>query len=158
MFFFVNVLIYICVMSNKILIVLGLVGVGVWWAQRKKNFAVAAKFNFKKLDFNMKAKKIVVYLGVLNPTGQSLNILSMAGDLILDGKVMATVTSFEKQSILPNQETTIKVFVSPNLVNLFSKVKNLVQSKLKKTGKLKAAFKGSANIEGANFPINTILS
>lgn len=106
----------------------------------------------------MKQKKIVVYMGVLNPTGQSLTINAVTGDLYLDGKAMASVTSFDKQSILPNQETVIKVFVAPNLVNLFSKIKALISSKLKNAGKLKASFKGSANIEGVNIPINTQLS
>ncbi len=145
-------------MNIKTVIGIGLVGGLLWLAQRKKNFSAAARFNFKKLDFNMKQKKIVVYMGVLNPTGQSLTINAVTGDLYLDGKAMATVTSFDKQSILPNQETVIKVFVAPNLVNLFSKIKTLISSKLKNAGKLKASFKGSANIEGVNFPINTQLS
>jgi len=106
----------------------------------------------------MQKKKIVVYMGVMNPTGQSMSIKAITGDLFLDGKAMATVTSFEQQTIQPNQETTVRVFVAPNLVNLFSKIKTLVSSKLKNTGKLSAKFKGSANIEGVNFPIDTVLS
>jgi len=145
-------------MNIKVILGIGLVGGLLWMVQRKKNFSAAARFSFKKLDFHMKQKKIVVYMGVMNPTGQSLNINAVTGDLFLDGKQMATVTSFEKQSIKPNQETTIRIFVAPNLVNLFSKVKNLISSKLKNTGKLKATFKGSANVEGTNFPINTSLN
>jgi hypothetical protein len=143
-------------------IVLLLVGGILYFFSRKGTFAKAAQFSFQKMEMNLKKKKIFVYLGVSNPTGQELTINSIVGNLIMNGSQIASIESFDKQKISSSAKSLIKLQLIPSAMGLFEQAKIFVENILKKktttTKKtVTASFKGAANLQGLVVPLDVKL-
>jgi len=136
----------------KKLLLFGGLGLIAYLYFSKKNFIKSTIWNFEGLNFNLKRKKILVKLSVLNPTGQSVNIKSIVGNLLLNNNVIATVESFINNRIEPNNKSTITLDLVPSGVGIFAQAKIIIQAiaekKKIKGKKLSAIFQGSANVEG----------
>lgn len=142
----------------KKLLLFGGIGLIAYLYFSKKNFINSTIWNFEGLNFNLKRKKILVKLSVLNPTGQSVTIKSIVGNLILNSNIIATIESFIQQKIEPNNKTFITLDLVPAGVGIFSQAKVIIQALLEKKKikgkKLSAIFQGSANVEGVTVPID----
>lgn len=144
-------------MNIKPLAALGLLAGLGYFLFSKKSLSKSTKFSFEKIGFDLKKKRVVVTLGILNPTGSTSDIKSLVGSLSLQGNEVATITSFDNTRIIPNGKTFFKVYLQPSANGLFTVTKNLILSKAKDIKKLQAVFTGTANIDGFPIPINTKL-
>lgn len=129
----------------------------LYFLSRKKQFVKSAVFTFEKLDFDLKKKKILVKLGILNPTGQTATINSVVGNLSVNGSPIATVENFEKMNISATGKSFLNLKLSPSVAGIWTVLKNFVKAKFKGTGKSTAIFTGTANVNGVSIPINTKL-
>ncbi len=122
----------------------------------KKNFVKSSNFNFESFDLDWKRKKIFVFLSVANPTGQTLNINAVSGNLLINGTILASVESFDKTIIQPTAKSTIKLQLIPSALGLLTQLKNVIQliKEKKKKTKLNAKFIGAVNMEGISIPVD----
>ena len=141
---------------NKKIIGFGILGIALFYLLGKKKFTKNALFSLEKIGFDLKAKKIIATLGVSNPTNTSANIKSIAGALYIKGKQVASVSSFQTATILPNAMSLIKLDLRPSLLGIYESAKALVQKE--GTKNINATFIGSANVDGFNLPIKAKLS
>lgn len=88
---------------------------------------------------------------LVNPTNSSLQITSIAGDIFLNGKLVAGFSQVEKFEILPNSESAYKIKITPSGFTVALSVIDLIKSKGKN---LTASFNGTINADGINLPIN----
>jgi len=95
--------------------------------------------------------KLIVRLGMLNPTGSSATINSIVGSIYIKGSAVATVENYTKIKILPKSKSFIDLTVTPSGVGVFSFVKSLINTGTKN---LSAEFKGNANINGITIPLD----
>jgi LEA14-like dessication related protein len=138
-----------------------LIGVGVGAAillylVGRKKLSGSATFSFEKFKVEMKKKAIIITLGVNNPTSQSLTINSIVGNLLLSGKTVASIETFNKTNVIPNAKTLIDLTVKPSLAGLAQTVLAMAK-KTQKAADLKLKFVGNGNVDGIAIPINTQL-
>jgi len=95
--------------------------------------------------------KLIVRLGMLNPTGSSATINSIVGSIYIKGSAIATVENYTTIKILPKSKSFIDLTVTPSGVGVFSFVKSLINTGTKN---LSAEFKGNANINGITIPLD----
>lgn len=139
------------------IIAIGALGFGLWYILRKKSIATNAQFSFEKLDVNLQKQKIMMTLGVMNPTNGTITFNSVVGALLLNNNQVATVESYDKKIIAPTAKTNLTLSLRPTLVGVFQTIKDLWKSKLQ-GAKINAEFVGSANVDGITFPIKTKLA
>jgi LEA14-like dessication related protein len=95
--------------------------------------------------------KLIVRLGMLNPTGSSATINSIVGSIYIKGSAVATVENYTKIKILPKSKSFIDLTVTPSGAGVFSFIKSLISTGTKN---LSAEFKGNANIDGITIPLD----
>jgi LEA14-like dessication related protein len=139
------------------LFALGLLGFGIWMFIRKSSVAKNVLFSFEKLDADIRKQKILMTMGVYNPTTTPIEFNSVVGALLLNGKQIALVESFQQTTIEPTAKTNILITLRPSVVGIFQTIQDIVKAKLKGV-KLSASFVGSANIDGITFPVETKLA
>lgn len=139
------------------IIAIGALGFGIWYILRKSSVAKSAQFSFENIDVDLRKQKVLMTLGVLNPTNTPLTFNSVVGNLLLNGNQVATIDSFEQVTIAPTAKTNIKITLRPSVVGIFSTIKDIVKSKLQGR-KVNAEFVGNANIDGITFPVKTKLA
>ena len=148
---------YLASMNLKTVSMFAVGGGILFFLLKKKSLVRSAKFSFEKLDFNLKARKIKIVLGVMNPTSTAASINSIVGSLIVNGSEVASVENYTKVNILPSAKSLLPLTLTPSAAGIFSVLKTFVKNKLKGAGKSMAIFEGTANIGGASFPIKTQL-
>jgi len=95
--------------------------------------------------------KLIVRLGMLNPTGSSATINSIVGSIYIKGSTVATVENYTTIKILAKSKSFIDLTVTPSGAGVFSFVKSLISTGTKN---LSAEFKGNANIDGITIPLD----
>ena len=139
------------------LFALGLLGFGIWMFIRKSSVAKNVLFSFEKLDADIRKQKILMTMGVYNPTSTPIEFNSVVGALLLNGKQIALVESFQKTTIAGIARTNILITLRPSVVGILQTIQDIVKAKLKGI-KLSASFVGSANVDGITFPVETKLA
>jgi len=139
------------------LFALGLLGFGIWMFIRKSSVAKNVLFSFEKLDADIRKQKILMTMGVYNPTTTPIEFNSVVGALLLNGKQIALVESFQKTTISATAKTNILITLRPSVVGILQTIQDIVKAKLKGI-KLSASFVGSANVDGITFPVETKLA
>ena len=138
---------------NK-LIGFGLLAVGAWLFVRKGIVAQRTNWRFGGFSLNWKKKIVNVTLFAGNPIGDSLTLQSLSGDLYLVGRPIASISSFDQQTIAPFSESPINLIMRPNFIGLASTALALIKSGTQNLkGKLR--FVGTANIQNIPVPIDT---
>jgi len=133
---------------------IALLGAGAWFFLRKGSTAKNTSWRFGGFSADWKKKVLNVTLIAGNPTGASLTVQALTGDVYLSGKPIASISNFESQTIQPNAESPIKLRLRPNLLGLGATVKALVsQGADALRGKLR--FIGAARVQGITLPIDT---
>ena len=138
-----------------------LIGVGVGAAillylVGRKKLSGSATFSFEKFNVQIQKKAIIITLGVNNPTSQSLTINSIVGNLLLSGRTVASIETFNKTNVMPNAKTLLDLTVKPSLVGM-AQIAIALAKKTEKAADLKLKFVGAGNVDGIAIPINTQL-
>jgi len=141
-------------MNYKNLLIGGLLVAGVFYFIGKKKLAQAIRFSIEKISFS--GTKIILRLGLLNPTGNEAKFNSMVADVFVRGNQVATLSTFETVKIKPNSKSTIDIQITPTGVGILSTLRSLISKGGLKN--LKANIKGTANVDGVAFPIDITYS
>jgi len=115
----------------------------------KKKLQQSIQFTLESVKLS--GTKLIVRLGMLNPTGSSATINSIVGSIYIKGSAVATVENYTKIKILPKSKSFIDLTVTPSGAGVFSFVKSLISTGTKN---LSAEFKGNANIDGITIPLD----
>ena len=115
----------------------------------KKKLQQSIQFTLESVKLS--GTKLIVRLGMLNPTGSSATINSIVGSIYIKGSAVATVENYTKIKILPKSKSFIDLTVTPSGAGVFSFVKSLISTDTKN---LSAEFKGNANIDGITIPLD----
>jgi LEA14-like dessication related protein len=115
----------------------------------KKKLQQSIQFTLESVKLS--GTKLIVRLGMLNPTGSSATINSIVGSIYIKRSAVATVENYTKIKILPKSKSFIDLTVTPSGAGVFSFVKSLISTGTKN---LSAEFKGNANIDGITIPVD----
>lgn len=94
---------------------------------------------------------IVLEIIVQNPTNQQAIFQSLTGNLEINGRNVANISNFQRQTIAPLAESTIRINARPNAIGVFSTIKDLLTSQ---TGSNQVFITGSAMLDGIQYPLN----
>jgi len=111
---------------------------------------VANKLLYTLGGVSIDGTKVKVTINILNPTGVSATIRSIAGDMLTNGNKIATLQYFGKTVVQPNASTSITIELVPSAVGLITTVANAIYSGYKPNFKLI----GTANVNNISIPIN----
>lgn len=139
-------------MSNKT--VLGVVfgGAVVYWAYQKYIFSNAVSFNIGKvsLDGSFFNPTINLDLIITNPTNITTTISNIAATAYSNNTLKISDVFYNQQTeIKANSQIIVPLVLFPSVTGVINTIKELVATK-------KGSFqlKGSASIDGINFPFN----
>jgi len=139
-------------MSNKT--VLGVIfgGAVVYWAYQKYIFsnAVSFKIGNVSLDGSFFNPTINLELIITNPTDITTTISNIAATAYSNNTLKISDVFYNQQTeIKANSQVTVPLVLFPSVTGVINSIKELVATK-------KGSFqlKGSANIDGINFPFN----
>jgi hypothetical protein len=139
-------------MSNKT--VLGVVfgGAVVYWAYQKYIFSNAVSFNIGKvsLDGSFFNPTINLDLIITNPTNITTTISNIAATAYSNNTLKISDVFYNQQTeIKANSQIIVPLVLFPSVTGVINSIKELVATK-------KGSFqlKGSASIDGINFPFN----
>lgn len=144
-------------MKTRNLLILAAVGV-VFYLVKKSRDVAAINFSLAKFDVDWKNKALLIGLGISNPSGTSVDVKSISGNLFLSGKEIASVESFKTVTIAPNAKTILNLSLKPTLFSIWQLLKGSVKGGKLSTSNLRPTFEGSANVQGINIPIKTTLA
>lgn len=111
---------------------------------------VANKLLYTLGGVSIDGTKVKVTINILNPTGVSATIRSIAGDMLTNGNKIATLQYFGKTVVQPNASTSITIELVPSAVGLIATVANALYGGYKPNFKLI----GTANVNNISIPIN----
>lgn len=144
-------------MNISKIIGLALIGGGIWWFGRKASAANRTTFSFRSVGADLKKMVINLGLSAANPTGGSISIDALSGNLIMNGATLASVQQFVPQTIQANGVSNLNVQLRPSLLGAWQVFKKLVAGgKQNLAGKLR--FVGTARVQGLNIPIDSALA
>lgn len=139
-------------MSNKT--VLGVIfgGAVVYWAYQKYIFsnAVSFKIGNVSLDGSFFNPTINLELIITNPTDITTTISNIAATAYSNNTLKISDVFYNQQTeIKANSQVTVPLVLFPSVTGVINSIKELVATK-------KGSFqlKGSASIDGINFPFN----
>jgi LEA14-like dessication related protein len=127
-----------------------LIGGAIAYFYGKKRLQQSIKFTFESIK--LAGTKIIVRLGMLNPSGSSANLNSIVGSLIINGNEVAIVENFTKVNIAAKSKSFVDLTITPSGLGILTTIKSLI----KKGGikNLSASFVGNANIDGVTVPLD----
>ena len=127
-----------------------LIGGAIAYFYGKRKLQQTIKFSFE--SFKLSGTKIIIRLGMLNPSRSSATLNSVVGSLFVKGNEIATIENFTKTTITPLSKSFVDLTITPSALGVLSSLKSL----FKKGGfkNLSAQFTGNANIDGVTFPID----
>jgi len=136
------------------LLIGGLLIAGVFYFIGKKKLAKAIRFSIEKISFS--GTKIILRLGLLNPTGNEAKFNSMVADVFVKENQIATLTTFQTVKIAPNSKSAIDIQITPTGIGILSTLRTLLSKGGLKN--LQAKIKGTANVDGVAFPVDITYS
>jgi len=139
-------------MSNKTILGVVFGGAVVYWAYQKYIFSNAVSFNIGKvsLDGSFFNPTINLDLIITNPTDITTTISNIAATAYSNNTLKISDVFYNQQTeIKSNSQVTVPLVLFPSVTGVINSIKELVATK-KGTFQLK----GSASIDGINFPFN----
>lgn len=126
-------------------------GVAVYYILSKTLLAKRLNFLFQDVNFRAKGLNAEINLSfmVQNPANVSATIQAISGNIYINNKVVANVSTFEKQTISPKSESLIKITAKPSVFGAVQIIIDIIKKKF--TGAVR--FEGSANVDGVLIPI-----
>lgn len=140
-------------MNNKLIWIIGLLGLGGLYLLTRRSLAKNLIFNFSDVKFKGSVLKpiIQVSFAVQNPTNQKAILKGVAGTLSFNGNPVSNVSNFVEQTIDPRSESVLNIDVKPSIIGISSTIIDIIRGKTK-NGRF--SFDGSANVDGIVLPIN----
>jgi LEA14-like dessication related protein len=132
-------------MDNGLLIGLGVAGL---WLYSKAH--TGQSLQFVPLGASWDGGALQVDIGVQNPTNDSLQLTSLAGQIYVNGMSIGNISEFTPRLIAANQQTPITLTYKPSILGVGLAVLNQVNN----GGGVQIAVHGSANVNGIQLPIN----
>lgn len=114
-------------------------------AQRLNYLITSTRFEFQFLQVTA-----FIYVGIQNPTSNSVTFNSLAGSLYLNGEYVANVSSFASTAIPGNQETNIEIKVRLSTIEMGAEL----VAWLKNPSGVIVMFDGTININNSPVPVN----
>lgn len=136
--------------KKSLLYIAGAVAAIYFGVQALRYRQVANKLLYTLGAVSIDGTKVKVTINILNPTGVSATIKSIAGDMLTNGNKIATLQYFGKTIVQPNASTAITIELVPSALGLISTVANALCSGYKPNFKLI----GTANVNNISIPLN----
>jgi len=142
-------------MKNKNFIFLGLGAAVVLYLFSKRSAAKNLRIYFQTIGLKkptgLNLPTITATFRIVNPTSSTLTIDSLAGDLMVNNKLLSTLQNTEKFSVAAKSESLYTVNIKTPIFNALTTVLQLLKAKTKN---IKVDFVGTANSGGFLLPIN----
>lgn len=142
-------------MKNKSFIFIGLGAAVLLYILSKKSAAKNLKVYFQTIGFKkgkgLNLPTVQAVFRIINPTNSTLTIDSIAGDILVNGSLLSSLSQIDKLNIPGNSESLYTVNIKTPVFNVLSTVYMLFKNKTKK---LNIEFTGSVNSGGIIIPIN----
>jgi hypothetical protein len=141
-------------MKNKSFIYLGLGAVVLYLLSKTsaaKNLRVYFQTIGMKKPSGLNFPTITATFRVVNPTSSTLTIDSIAGDLMVNNKLLSTIANNQPFTIAAKSESLYTVNIKTPIFNALTTVIQLLKAKTKN---IKVDFVGTANSGGFLLPIN----
>jgi LEA14-like dessication related protein len=136
--------------NKSLLYIAGAVAAIYFGVQALRYRQVANKLLYTLGDVSIDGTKIRVTINILNPTGVSATIKSIAGDMLTNGNKIATVQYFGKTIVSANASTAITIELVPSVLGIVSTISNALYGGYKPNFKLI----GTANVNNISIPLN----
>jgi len=141
-------------MKNKSFIYLG-IGAVVLYLLSKTSAAKNLRIYFQTIGMKkpsgLNFPTITATFRVVNPTSSTLTIDSLAGDLMVNNKLLSTLSNNESFTVPAKSESLYTVNIKTPIFNALTTVVQLLKAKTKN---IKVDFVGTANSGGFLLPIN----
>jgi len=141
-------------MKNKSFIYLG-IGAVVLYLLSKTSAAKNLRIYFQTIGMKkpsgLNFPTITATFRVVNPTSSTLTIDSLAGDLMVNNKLLSTLSNNESFTVPAKSESLYTVNIKTPIFNALTTVVQLLRAKTKN---IKVDFVGTANSGGFLLPIN----
>jgi hypothetical protein len=141
-------------MKNKSFIYLG-IGAVVLYLLSKTSAAKNLRIYFQTIGMKkpsgLNFPTITATFRVVNPTSSTLTIDSLAGDLMVNNKLLSTLSNNESFTVPAKSESLYTVNIKTPIFNALTTVVQLFRAKTKN---IKVDFVGTANSGGFLLPIN----
>ena len=131
---------------NNGLLLLG--GAAALWLLSKVH--TGQNLHFLPLGVSLDGGGLVITVGVQNPTDNSLQLTSLAGDVTVNGTNAGNLSGFQPVTILPNAQTSVNVKFTPNILGAALAIINQVQN----GGTVTIGVNGNANVNGVVLPVH----
>ena len=117
------------------------------------SFSKKATFFFKGLQpaGTLFSPKLIIFIGVQNPTNSTVTVKSITGSVNVNGKFLSSFSYFGDQVISPNAESILQITARPSAIGIFNSIKQLLNTP---TGNNLVELTGTANVEGVTYPLN----
>jgi LEA14-like dessication related protein len=138
--------------QNTVILLVLAAAVGYWAYTR---YGAVTNLQFVPRGISLSGSGFQITLGVQNTSNVGLQYNSFAGSLQVNGANVASVQDFQPVAIAPNAESDLQINVTPNLLGLASQALSQIQNGV--TGIQSAVLTGTANIGGAQYPVNVQL-
>ncbi len=133
-------------MDNGLLLIGGAVAL---WALSKAN--TGQHLQFLPVGASWDGGALQIQVGVQNPTNDSLQYNSLAAQVTANGTIIGNLSGFVPKLIAPNQQTTIPVNFTPNILGALSTIFNQVTQG---GGGIMIGINGAANVNGITLPVS----
>jgi hypothetical protein len=141
-------------MKNKSFIFIG-IGAVVLYLLSKTSAAKNLRIYFQTIGMKkpsgLNFPTITATFRVVNPTSSTLTIDSLAGDLMVNNKLLSTLSNNESFTVPAKSESLYTVNIKTPIFNALTTVVQLLKAKTKN---IKVDFVGTANSGGFLLPIN----
>lgn len=142
-------------MKNKSFIYLGLGAAVLLYLISKKSAAKNLRIYFQTIGMKkptgLNFPTITATFRIINPTSSTLTIDSLAGDLMVNNKLLSTLSNIDTFTVPAKSESLYTVNIKTPIFNALTTVVQLLKSKQKN---IKVDFVGTANSGGFLLPIN----
>jgi LEA14-like dessication related protein len=136
--------------KKSLLYIAGAVAAIYFGVQALRYRQVANKLLYTLGAVSIDGTKVKVTINILNPTGVSATIRSIAGDMLSNGNKIATVQYFGKTIVSANASTAITIELVPSVLGIVSTISNVLYGGYKPNFKLI----GAANVNNISIPLN----
>lgn len=143
----------------KPLIAIALAGGAFWLYSKITKGAALQSLDVRIADLDVKCAGFLctqpqLSIGLLttNPTDTEINLRSVTGNVTVNGQFIGNVTSLNNKPIPGNSQLMYPVSVSLSLGQVLSEAMSIIKGE--KGIAANVRFKGTANVEGLNYPID----
>jgi hypothetical protein len=92
-----------------------------------------------------------VELAVQNPTGNTITIKSISGNILFSGSPIANISAFGDQIVQANSESVLRLVARPSVIGILTSIRDILDQPVSNAN---IRFVGRANVDGIVVPID----